>query len=239
MKEDFAPAFEKAHGPGYQALVMVDNSQGHSAYSEDALVVSRMNMNTGGKQPNMRNGWFIKDGVQVPQEMNFPPSHATHPGQLKGMKQILLERGLYWTGLVMQCKKKKDGSGGKCKSDATSCCAKRILELQPDFKEQKSLVQEVIEECGHICIFLPKFHCELNFIEFFWGAVKKYLRKHCDYTFKTLQENMPMALASVSLQTIRKWEHRMDRWVAAYDVGLGVKEAQKKVREFSSKNTSH
>ncbi|KIJ32776.1 hypothetical protein M422DRAFT_184091, partial [Sphaerobolus stellatus SS14] len=29
-------------------------------------------------------------------------------------------------------------------------------------------------------------------------------------------------------------------WVAAYDVGLGVKEAQKKVREFSSKKyTSH
>ncbi|KIJ51680.1 hypothetical protein M422DRAFT_78752, partial [Sphaerobolus stellatus SS14] len=83
LKEDFAPAFEKAQGPGYQALVMVDNSQGHSAYSEDALVVSRMNMNTGGKQLNMRNSWFIKDGVQVPQEMNFPPSHATHPGQPK------------------------------------------------------------------------------------------------------------------------------------------------------------
>jgi len=32
----------------------------------------------------------------------------------------------------------------------------------------------------------------------------------------------------------------MDRWVAAYDVGLGAKEAQKKVREFSSKKyTSH
>ncbi|KIJ51390.1 hypothetical protein M422DRAFT_244566 [Sphaerobolus stellatus SS14] len=155
--------------------------------------------------------------------MNFSSTHPNHPGQPKGMKQILLERGLYQVGLTMQCKKKKDGSGGKCKSDATACCAKRILELQPDFKEQKSLVQEVIEECGHICIFLPKFHCELNFIEFFWGA-----------------ENMPTALALVSLQTIRRWEHQMDRWVAAYDTGLDVKEAQQKVREFSSrKYTSH
>jgi hypothetical protein len=40
--------------------------------------------------------------------------------------------------------------------------------------EQRSLLQEVIEAAGHF--FLPKFHGELNFIEFFWGMVKKYLR---------------------------------------------------------------
>jgi hypothetical protein len=59
--------------------------------------------------------------------------------------------------------------------------------LQPDFEEQKSLVQETIEAAGHLCIFLLKFYCELNFIvriiEFFWGAVKKYLREHCDYAY--------------------------------------------------------
>ena len=84
---------------------------------------------------------------------------------------------------------------------ATACCNKHILELQADFQQQKSLVQEVIEAAGHLCIFLPKFHCELNFIEFFWGAVKKYLCDNCDYTFDTLKENMPKAMASVSLST--------------------------------------
>ncbi|KIK25387.1 hypothetical protein PISMIDRAFT_32273, partial [Pisolithus microcarpus 441] len=60
--------------------------------------------------------------------------------------------------------------------DATAeCCNKQILECQPDFQEQKSLVQETIEGLGHLCIFLPKFHCELNFIEFFWGKIKKYI----------------------------------------------------------------
>ncbi|KAF9456185.1 hypothetical protein BDZ94DRAFT_1144265, partial [Collybia nuda] len=69
----------------------------------------------------------------------------------------------------------------------------------------------------------------------FWGEVKKYLRDNCDYTFPTLQANLPIALASVRLSTIRKWEHRMIRWMDAYRSGLGAKEAQNQVRAFSSK----
>jgi len=79
------------------------------------------------------------------------------------------------------------------------------LELQADFQEQKSLVQEAIESAGYLCIFLMKFHC--NFIEYVWGQVKKYLRNNCDYMFDTLKDSMPIALASVPLQTIRRWEH--------------------------------
>ncbi|EJF60930.1 hypothetical protein DICSQDRAFT_62035, partial [Dichomitus squalens LYAD-421 SS1] len=88
---------------------------------------------------------------------------------------------------------------------------------------------------GRICIFLPKFHCENNFIEYFWGAVKHCLREHCDYTFDTLRENMPKALRSVSVELIRKWEHRAWRFIDAYTEGLGAREAQKKVEEFSSR----
>ena len=143
-----------------------------------------------------------------------------------------------WAGDAVQ--EAKDGSGGQCKSGATDCCAQRILDLQPNFQEQQSLVQEVIEAAGHLCNFLLKFHCELNFIEFFWGAVKKYLWTHCDYTFTTLQENMPKALKSIPIGTMRKWEHRMIRWMEAYQSGLGAKEAQIHVKEFSFQcYTSH
>ena len=99
------------------------------------------------------------------------------------------EHGLWSNGLQMQCK--------ACDLDATACCAKQILDLQPNFKAQSSLVQEVIEAAGHLCIVLPKFHCELNFIEFFWGTIKKYLHDNCDYTFTTLKENPLKAMASV------------------------------------------
>ncbi|KAJ2927777.1 hypothetical protein H1R20_g9323, partial [Candolleomyces eurysporus] len=241
LESKIIPVFESKHGPGYQAAFLIDNSQGHSAYAVDALIASRMNFNPGGKQPHMRNGWFLKNGVQVSQEMLFPPDHPVHPGEPKGMKQILIERSLWKRNLTMYCRnnKKRDGTTKKCEPDATDCCAKRILDLQPDFASQKPLVQEIIENAGHI-FFLPKFHCELNFIEYFWGAVKRYLRENCDYTFEGLKKNMPNALAFVPVTLIQKWENRTKRWMDAYRKGLGAHEAQQEVKRFSStKFTSH
>ena len=212
---------------------MIDNSQGHSAYAEDALLVSRMNVKPGGKQAHMRDGWFIQDGRRIYQPMTFSATHPIYPNEPKGIAAVLTERGLYQKELRGKC-------AGRCNADMHNCCNKRILERQPDFQEQKSMVQEVIEAAGHLCIFLPKFHCELNFIEFFWGAVKRYLRDNCDYTFNTLKGNMPQALASVQLETIQKWEHRTHRWMSAYRSGLSTKDAQLQVKEYSStKYKSH
>ena len=165
--------------------------------------------------------WFI---LQIIQRTQTKP---------RGIKAVLTERDLCPASKIRgKCK--------KCEPDTIRCCLKRILEQEPDFQEQKSLVQEVIEAAGHLCIFLPKFHCKLNFIEFFWGLIKKYLQDNCDYTFDTLKENMPKALASVKLITIRRWEHRMRRWMEAYRSGLATTDAQRKVKEFSSaKYTSH
>ncbi|EPS97533.1 hypothetical protein FOMPIDRAFT_1031940 [Fomitopsis schrenkii] len=123
LQEKIIPAFERAHGPGYQALIMVDNSQGHSAYAEDALLASRMNLRSGGKQARLRDGWFVQDGKHITQQMNFPPDHPKTPGVQK---------------------------------------------------------------------------------------VKRYLREHCDYTFGTLKENLPKAMMSVGLNTIRRWDHPRD-----------------------------
>lgn len=54
----------------------------------------------------------------------------------------------------------------------SDCCWYRILSLQSDFMNEKPLLQMVIEEAGHICLFLPKFHCDLNPIELFWSYIK-------------------------------------------------------------------
>ena len=220
---------------------MVDNSQGHSAYPPDTLCVSQMNLNPGGAKPKMWDSWFIHNGQRVSQPMVFPQNHLKHPGEPKGMKQVLGERGLWHNGLLLICKNKKNQDhelDGKCDPEATNCCATWILLLQPDFQEQKYLVQETIEAVGHLCIFPPKFHCELNFIEFSWGAVKEYLWEHCDYTYDGLRVNIPKALASVQLSTIQKWGHCMIQWMEAYKEGKGAKEAQIQVKKFSSQAQS-
>ena len=49
-----------------------------------------------------------------------------------------------------------------------------------------------------------------------------------------LQENLPKAIASVDISTIRKWEHRMIRWMEAYRGGKDAKDASLLVKQFSS-----
>jgi hypothetical protein len=86
-----------------------------------------------------------------------------------------------------------------------------ILENQPDFLAQKCMIQEIIESKDHKVIFYPKFHCELNYIEMYWGAAKRYSRNNCDYTWNGLQRVVPIALDNVSLLEIRA--NLLDIWM--------------------------
>eukprot|EP00733_Pompholyxophrys_punicea_P002261 Pompholyxophrys_punicea_v1_NODE_1634_length_609_cov_1.922801.p1 type:complete len:108 gc:universal NODE_1634_length_609_cov_1.922801:333-10(-) len=50
-----AVAMHKFLFPNIQAVFVLDNSSGHLAFSEDALVASHMNLHPGGKQPSLRD----------------------------------------------------------------------------------------------------------------------------------------------------------------------------------------
>lgn len=228
------PIFEITH-PGCQALFLFDQSTVHSKWAADALRVNNMNLQPGGSQAAMRDGWFEKDGVNHTQPMSFPANHSNpkHAGKPKGMKQVLLERGLWISGMNKECSKCTSSDNiEKHDMSRRDCCAKRILSTQPDFLEQKPLIIEEIKKRGHLATFLPKCHPELNFIESYWAFAKNYARKHCNYTWQGLLKTVPEALRSVSLSLIRKLARRSWRHMDAYTKGLSAKLAELAVRKF-------
>ena len=201
-----------------------------------------MNLLPGGKQPQMRNTVFPTHPATV-QYMVFQPNdteiglHRMIPnrliGQPKGMKRILQERGLWVDGLRTRCPGLKRKAKDETEEQYTgrillhkACwigdkrCAYRIMEGQEDFIKERSLLEIEITARGHECIFYPKFHCELNYIEFFWGAVKRYTRQNCNYSFVELEDTVRAGLGFVSLTKIRRFANRSRRWIDAYIDGL-------------------
>jgi hypothetical protein len=119
--------------------------------------------------PHMRAGINPLTGDVQP--FYHPDDHPTMPGWFKGMEQIICEHGLWpENGIPAEC------HGFNCPADSISCCCRHILFNQADFVAQKSQLQELVESRGHICDFYPKYHCELNFIEQYWGAAKLCFR---------------------------------------------------------------
>ena len=115
--------------------------------------------------------------------------------------------------------------------------ALQLLEQQPDFiaQRRKNWVTEVVESYGHIAVFNAKFHPELAPIEYFWGQMKKFLRCRCDYTMATLRATLPLAIASVSLTTIRRHYAHVCRYMKAYsDQSLSLCQIEWAMRKYSS-----
>ncbi|CAN0111035.1 unnamed protein product, partial [Ectocarpus sp. 6 AP-2014] len=88
------------------------------------------------------------------------------------------------------------------------------------FKAQLNKVEQIFKEVGHVCIFLPKYHPELNAIERYWGYVKHVLRLHCEYSLTHMLKILPGALSGVPLEHIRAWSRLVWLYVEAYDDGV-------------------
>jgi hypothetical protein len=113
----------------------------------------------------MHDGWYTDgNGQKRVQLIIFPNNHKLKE-KLKGIKQILKERNLWPDkGIHLMCEQ-CSGKQDDVDPERSDCCARRIMSLQPDFCEQKSMLEEAIIEANHIFERYPKFHCECNFIE--------------------------------------------------------------------------
>jgi len=214
------------HYPDEKHVLLFDNATTHQKWADDALSASKMpkftpkpGKNWGvethvvgvdGKPVYGVDGKLLKQKVLMtdgtfadgsPQEFYFSTGHARE-GVFKGMAIILEERGFVDAPkLQAQCK------DFKCTKGATSCCCRWILYNQPDFVDVKSNLKIICEARGFQVIFLPKFHCEIKFIEQCWGYAKRVYR-HFPVSSKEvdLERNVLEALESVPLESMRQYD---------------------------------
>ncbi|KAL4255827.1 hypothetical protein AB1N83_013423 [Pleurotus pulmonarius] len=203
--------FEKAH-PGCQALFIFDQSSAHASLGPDALHAFEMNKSNGGKQRHQRDTVIPMNNPVVelrgkPQPMKLPN------GQPKGLQQVLEERGFDVKGLKAKCKP-------VCPFENKGCCMARLLSQQDNFANQISLLEELIRKAGHECIFLPKFHCELNPIEMYWGWCKYRYRQIPKRTFEDAKQAALQCLNSCPTDVIRRFANHSWRFMDAYRKGL-------------------
>jgi hypothetical protein len=146
----------------------------------------------------MRNG-TLPNGES--QSFYFPEDHPSMPAWFKGMEVIIRERCL-WPAerdLLAQC------PGFRCPPGRVDCCCRRILFSQPDFVSQRPQLQELIESRGHLCDFYPKYHCELNFIEQYWGAAKlRFRMAGRAATIEQMENKVIQCLDDISILHIRR-----------------------------------
>lgn len=176
---------------------------------------------------------LMKDGRfenGEPQSFYFPMDHPNKDlrGVFKGMAVILEERGFTNISNVRaECK------GFKCLPGATNCCCRRILYNQPDFAEGESLLETHCRARGVEVIFLPKFHCELNFIEQCWGRAKSVYRTYRPSSKEEdLERNTLTSLDSIPLDMMKRFAMRARRFMNAYARGLNGKQAAWAARKY-------
>ena len=143
------------------------------------------------------------DGTRLIQTM------LTENGKHKKVRTILEKSGLFIPGMKL----------GE---------ARKLLSSQPDFSSQRRLLVETVQNVELSIMFYPKFRPEFNFIDMFWGSCKAFTRKHCDYSWKTLQTTVPLALNSIPLSRIRRFARKSERYIDAYRLKDGNARLTKK-----------
>ncbi|KIO24591.1 hypothetical protein M407DRAFT_76769, partial [Tulasnella calospora MUT 4182] len=216
---------------GVRALFLFDNAKTHQKRAANALSARKMPKSS---HPKMRDGIYTNG---QPQPLYFADDHPDpdKAGLFKGMEVILRERGLWPSGrLRAECE------GFKCADPNRKfdCCARRLLFNQPDFINQKSLLQELVESRGHHFLYYPKFHCELNFIEMCWGRAKYAYRMYgIPWNEAQQAERVRQALDSVSHLSMVRFANQSVRFMRAYRQGLSGSQAAWANKKYHSHRT--
>ncbi|KIM92435.1 hypothetical protein PILCRDRAFT_94260 [Piloderma croceum F 1598] len=172
---------------------------------KNSNTVHRMDVKVLKMKVRMDNAKYV-DGS--PQSLYWPEGHD-RTGIFKSMAAILVKHGF-----VDAFKLRAQYTDFKCTTDATDCFA------------VPSSLEKLCKWHRHLVLFLPKFHCELNFIEQCWGFLKHL---HCQYPTSSkeadLKQNVLSALDSVPLDVMHWFTTHAHHFMEAYAKGLKGKGA--------------
>ncbi|CAN0252689.1 unnamed protein product [Scytosiphon promiscuus] len=285
--------------PYRQGVVIFDNSTGHGAYDDDALLPQNINMAPGGekvafapfeddngkkvhptfqigdtslvrkkiflpktaeqKKSKRKNGTAL-DKISAGTVIEKDGPSSVLVGVPKGAEQLLKEMDLWQLqgekkGPVLCCKQCAGENratrqaitafnrGGEGREQALErarveqqnpagvgaptstverrrCCVRKILSELTAFKGVLNKVEQMFKKAGHLCIFLPKYHPELNAIERYCGYLKYLLRLHCEYSLPHMLKILPGAMSGVPVGHIRAWSRVTWLYINAYKHGL-------------------
>ena len=79
---------------------------------------------------------------------------------------------------------------------------RKNLSERTDFKCENNMIEIFRVKSGHIPIFWPKFHPELNPIERVWAQLKRYTKAHCKYSVDSIRKNIQLSYDTVTLENI-------------------------------------
>lgn len=117
---------------------------------------------------------------------------------------------------------------------------REVLSKHPDFVNEKNKLENLLHSHGHACLFIPKFHCEMNPIARCWSQAKRYTRAYCTYNIVGLRRNVMPGLDSVSQENIKNYFRRAKNYMFGYMLGhaAGI-DLEKLIKKYSKEYKSH
>ena len=92
------------------------------------------------------------------------------------------------------------------------------------------MLQEAIEQRGHLLLLSPKFHCERAGVgvEYAWGRAKMNFRKKCMFTTADLYANVRQSLSrdNIPLRLMRSYARKCRDYERTYARGYDGLEAE-------------
>ena len=95
-----------------------------------------------------------------------------------------------------------------------------LVSADPDFAHEPPRIQRMLEERGHLGLWMPKYHCECCYIELCWCLMKQQLRKRLAGRVVTVHAFFEAYLQNVRVEALLPLRARSELYKEAYRNGM-------------------